>query len=221
MRPELVVFDLDGTLVDSAADIRNALNRALAGADLPGLELDAVRLMIGRGPEVLLCSALQFLGEAVEADRVNLLTAAFRAHYTQQGHDRTVLLPGAAECLEALRQQRIPAAVCSNKPAPDCVQVLEDLGVAGRFAVIRGSGDELPLKPDPAPLVAIIDRLGATAGRTLYVGDSETDIATARAAAVPVVIVRGGYSAVPPESLEADWTVDGLAQVPSIWESRD
>jgi phosphoglycolate phosphatase len=75
------------------------------------------------------------------------------------------------------------------------------------------------LKPDPAPLRAIIDKLGANTERTLYVGDSETDIATARAAAVPVVIVSGGYSSTPAEALGADWTVDGLADVSSLWDA--
>ncbi len=219
MRPELVVFDLDGTLVDSAADIRNALNLTLAEEGLPGIELEAVRLMIGLGPEVLLRRALRHLGEPADDSRVERLTSAFRNHYTEQGHDQTVLFPGAVECLDVLKQQEIPAAVCSNKPAPNCRQVLDDLGVADRFAVVQGSGDGLPLKPDPAPLRAIIDELGASAERTLYVGDSETDIATARAAAVPVVIVSGGYSSTPPEALGADWTVGGLADVSSLWES--
>jgi phosphoglycolate phosphatase len=219
VQPELVVFDLDGTLVDSAADIRNALNLALAEERLAAIELEAVRLMIGRGPEVLIRRALVHLGEAADSGRVEQLTATFRRHYTEQGHGRTVLLPGAAECLAALERQQIAAAVCSNKPAADCVQVLRDLGVAERFAVIQGSGDGLPLKPDPAPLTTIIDRLGARAENTLYVGDSETDIATARAAAVPVMIVSGGYTTAPAESLGADWTVDGLEQVPSVWES--
>jgi phosphoglycolate phosphatase len=219
VRPELVVFDLDGTLIDSAADIRRALNLTLAAEGLPGIELDAVRLMIGRGPEVLLRRALGHLKEPSESARVERLTAAFRHHYTEQGHDQTVLLPGATECLQSLTAARISLAVCSNKPTLNCVQVLEDLGVARHFAVIQGSGDGLPLKPDPAPLEAIIDELGASAQRTLYIGDSETDIATARAAAVPVVLVSGGYSAAPAEALQANWNVAGLAEVPSIWET--
>lgn len=217
MRPELVVFDLDGTLIDSAADIRRALNLALADEGLQGIELDAVRLMIGRGPRVLLQRALRHLGEPEDKRRVEQLTRSFRQHYSEQGHDQTVLLPGAAECLDSLEQEAISAAVCSNKPAPNCVEVLEDLGVAQRFAMILGSGDGLPLKPDPAPLQAIIHHLGASAGNTLYVGDSDTDVATARAAAVPIVIIGGGYSSAPAESLGADWTVAGLADVPSLW----
>ena len=218
MRPDLVVFDLDGTLVDSAADIRNALNLALASEGLPGLALEAVRLMIGRGPRVLLQRALAHLGEAADADRVATLTAAFRQHYTEQGHSLSRLLPGAVDCLGALAQQGIPAAVCSNKPTPNCLQVLEELRIAQHFAAIQGSGDGLPLKPDPAPLNAIIDRLGVRRDGTLYVGDSETDIATARSAAVPVAIVKGGYSAASADSMAADWTIDSLADVTAIWE---
>lgn len=219
MRPELVVFDLDGTLVDSVADIRNALNLALAAEELPAVELEAVRLMIGRGPEVLLQRALAHLGETADAGRIAHLTAAFRQHYTEQGHGLSRLLPGADDCLAALAQQGIPAAVCSNKPTPNCIQVLEELGIARHFEAVQGSGDGLPLKPDPAPLNAIIDRLGVHAEATLYVGDSETDIATARRAAVPVAIIKGGYSAAPPDALAADWTLDSLADVTTLWES--
>lgn len=218
MRPELVVFDLDGTLVDSAADIRNALNLALAADGLPGIELEAVRLMIGRGPEVLLQRALAHLGERADAGRVADLTAAFRQHYTEQGHGLSRLLPGAADCLADLSRQGIRAAVCSNKPTPNCFQVLEELGIAQHFDAIQGSGDGLPLKPDPAPLCAIIDRLGGRAEATLYVGDSETDIATARGAAVPVAIVKGGYSAAPADAMTADWTINSLAEVTALWE---
>lgn len=217
MRPETVVFDLDGTLVDSAADIRNALSLALASDGLPAIEVEAVRLMIGRGPEVLLQRALTHLGESAGAGRVARLTAAFRQHYTEQGHGLSRLLPGAANCLADLGQQGIRAAVCSNKPTPNCLQVLEQLGIAHRFAAIQGSGDGLPLKPDPAPLNAIINRLGASAEATLYVGDSPTDVATARAAAVPVAIVKGGYAAGPAETMAADWTITSLAELSALW----
>ena len=118
-------------------------------------------------------------GRTADAGRVAQLTAAFRQRYTEQDHDLSRLLPGAADCLAALAQQGIRAAVCSNKPTPNCLQVLEELGIAHHFEAIQGSGDGLPLKPDPAPLNAIIDRLGVRAEATLYVGDSETDIATA------------------------------------------
>ena len=153
------------------------------------------------------------------AGRVAQLTAAFRQRYTEQDHDLSRLLPGAADCLAALVRQGIRSAVCSNKPTPNCLQVLEELGIAHHFEAIQGSGDGLPLKPDPAPLNAIIDRLGVRAEATLYVGDSETDIATARGAAVPVAIVRGGYSAAPADAMAADWTIDSLADVTALWKS--
>jgi phosphoglycolate phosphatase len=218
MRPDAVVFDLDGTLADTAADIQQALNRVLADEQLPSVDVDTVRLMIGRGPEVLVSRVLENLDTLAAPDRVARMTDAFRENYSEQGNNLSCLFPGTTECLEELARQRIAIGLCSNKPESNCTQLLDDLGIRGHFAAIQGSGAGLPLKPDPEPLVATVHRLGAT--RPLYVGDSATDVATARAASIPVALVRGGYTQTPPEALAADWVLERLSDLPSIWQSR-
>jgi len=218
MRPDAVVFDLDGTLADTAADIQQALNRVLADEQLPFVDVAAVRLMIGRGPEVLVSRTLESLDTPAAADRVARMTNAFRENYSKQGNNLSRLFPGATECLEDLARLRIAIGLCSNKPESNCTQLLDDLGIRGHFAAIHGSGSGLPLKPDPKALVTTVRRLGAT--HPLYVGDSATDVTTARAASIPVALVRGGYTQTPPEALAADWVLERLSDLPSIWQSR-
>ena len=218
MRPDAVVFDLDGTLADTATDIQHALNSVLAEAGLPPVEVDSVRLMIGKGPEVLVRRALRHLHISGYEDRVASMTDAFREQYSVQGNASSKLTPGAIECLEQLAQQDIAIGLCSNKPHANCAQLLDDLGVLRHFAAIQGSGTGLALKPDPEPLLATVSQLGAT--DALYVGDSATDVATARAASLPVALVRGGYSDEPAETLGADWVIDRLSELPSIWQKH-
>ena len=215
MLPDAVVFDLDGTLVDSAPDIQQALNFVFEADGVAAVDLASVRLMIGGGPRVLIERALRKLDVATDAARVDRLTAGFRVAYTKQGNKLTRLYPGARNCLTRLRQQGIAVGLCSNKPESNCEQVLADLGIRGLFDVVQGSGSGLPMKPDPAPLLATVDRLGRTKERVLYVGDSKTDVDTARSAGVAVALVRSGYTAIPADSLGADLVVDGLADIPS------
>lgn len=218
MRPDAVVFDLDGTLADTATDIQQALNSVLAEAGLPPIDADAVRLMIGRGPEVLIRRALDYSQATGDEDRVAAMTDSFREHYRTQGNALSELTPGANECLEHLAKQKIAIGLCSNKPAPNCTQLLDDLGILQHFSAIQGSGTGLSLKPDPEPLLETVRRLGAK--NALYVGDSATDVATARAAGLPVALVRGGYSEEPAEELQADWVVDQLSEIPSLWQTH-
>jgi phosphoglycolate phosphatase len=215
MLPDAVVFDLDGTLVDSAPDIQQALNFVLEADGVAAVDLPSVRLMIGGGPRVLIERALRKLDVATDVARVDRLTADFRVAYTKQGNKLTRLYPGARNCLTQLRQQGMAVGLCSNKPESNCEQVLTDLGIRGLFDVVQGSASGLPMKPDPAPLLATVDRLGRTKERVLYVGDSKTDVDTARSAGVAVALVRSGYTAIPADSLGADLVIDGLADIPS------
>ena len=208
-----VVFDLDGTLVDSAADVQRALNRTLASEELPPLEVDLVRYMIGGGPRLLILRALAELRIKKSRYVVDKLTDLFHDEYLRQENTETRLYEGAEECLKQLRGAGTRIGICSNKPEDLCQKLIDDLGAAQYFDVILGSGSGLPRKPDPAPLLEVISRLESRPEATLYIGDSETDVKTARAAGVDVVLVSYGYTARPAADLGADKVYDSLADI--------
>jgi len=216
-RPDAVVFDLDGTLADTAGNIARALNAALAAAGLQTIPVDAVRLMIGKGPAVLVERALRYQGVDPHGGLREQLTTAYLREHAALGNDTSSLYPGAADCLAGLAASGIAAGVCSNKPQAFCVALLGQLGVAGRCGAIRGSATDLPSKPDPAMLFAVIAALGADPQRVLYVGDSATDVQLARAAGVPVILVDYGYTATPAAELGADGVIGSLADLPRAW----
>jgi phosphoglycolate phosphatase len=217
-KPAAVVFDLDGTLADSAPDIHYSLNAVLNQRGLNSIELSSVTLMIGGGPELLIRRALDELGAAAEAGEIAELTEEFESAYLQHGNALTKLFPGALECITRLDGHDIPIGLCSNKPEHICDQLLADLEIRKFFVAIQGSGTGLPKKPRPEPLLVILDRLGAKPGQALYVGDSSTDVETARAGEVPVALVKHGYTSEPAATLGADWVVESLADIPSIWQ---
>lgn len=208
-----IVFDLDGTLVDSAGDVQRALNRALASEDLPPIDVEVVRLMIGGGPRLLVLRALAELRTKKSRYFVDKLTELFHDEYLRQETRSSRLYDGAMDCLMRLRQNGTRIGICSNKPDDLCHKLINDLGVSEYFDVILGSGSGLPRKPDPAPLLEVISQLGTTPEAALYVGDSETDVKTARAAGVDIVLVSYGYTARPADQLGADKVYDSLIEI--------
>jgi phosphoglycolate phosphatase len=208
-----VVFDLDGTLADTATDVQRALNRALASDDLPPIDTSTVRLMIGGGPRLLVSRALQKLGVEKGQYLIDRLTDVFYDEYLRQEDVESRLFEGAKTCLDQLKSAGTRIGLCSNKPDELCRKLVAELGVASYFDVIQGSGTGLPRKPDAAPLLKTIERLGTLPAATLYIGDSETDVLTARAAGVPVVLVSYGYTARPAAELGADRVYDSLADI--------
>ncbi len=208
-----VVFDLDGTLADTALDIREALVRALAAEKLPPVDLESVRLMIGGGPKLLVERALHRLGVDTETALVDRLTAAFHREYKSQNNKLSKLFRGVEGALHRLHAAGIRIGLCSNKPDDLCRMLVGNFSLERYFDEILGSGDGLPKKPDPAPLLRVIERLGVTPDDTLYVGDSATDVATARAAGVPVMLVSYGYTLRAPQQLGADAVIDSLGDL--------
>ena len=209
--PELpgpIVFDLDGTLIDSAADLTEALNRVLADQGLPAVAEASVRHMVGDGAVKLIERGFAAAGRPFDDGLPARLRQAFLDHYGACLIQRTRAQPGAAEALAALSAAGRRMAVCTNKPAAMSETILAHLGLAGYFEAVLG-GDSLQVrKPDPAPLFAAIERSGGAAPRAVMVGDSHTDVATARAAAVPVVVVSFGYTRTPARALGADAVID-------------
>lgn len=203
-----VVFDLDGTLVDSALDLREAVNRVLAEDGLPPHDAAEIRRMVGNGARRLVERAYAAAGRPLDGADLDRATARFADVYADHVAVFTVAYPGVPETLAQLRAAGLSLGVCTNKPRRHTLALLDALGLRASFGAVI-AGDDLPTrKPDPAPLLETLRRLGAPADATLYVGDSDTDVATARAAGVRVVAVTWGYSRVPAAALGADGVID-------------
>ncbi|WP_026608163.1 HAD-IA family hydrolase [Methylocapsa acidiphila] len=190
----LLVFDLDGTLADTACDLVATLNAILAGEGLSGLGFDEARAMVGAGARTLIQRGLAAHGVKVSDSRLDQLFEAFLAHYEQHIADATVLFPGVAEALDRFEAAGWAFAVCTNKIEYPSVLLLSALGVADRFRAICGKNTFAVSKPDGGALLKTIERAGGDRSRAVMVGDSKTDIDTARNANVPVVAVDFGYT---------------------------
>ncbi len=211
-----VVWDLDGTLVDSAADIASSLNRLLAEQDLPALDDDRIRDMIGEGVPMLIRRGLAAHDVTPDERLLGALVKRFMEIYSDAATASTRLFPGAREVLGTLSEAGVTQAICTNKPEAITRQVLAGLGIADHFDVVIG-GDTLPRnKPDPLPLRTTLQRLDVTAGETLMVGDSAIDVMMAHATGVDVTFVTFGYGPEPAEPHRADYRIDSLAELPAV-----
>lgn len=210
---DVLVFDLDGTLVDSAPDIHRALNTMLAEAGREALPLPDVRGMIGDGAAALVARAFAGTGEPAASDALRGWLERFLAAYAAGGHEMTEPYEGVVATLAELRRRGHRLGICTNKPMGLTVQLLDHLGLAGMFGAVLG-GDSLPIrKPHPGHLLVTIERLAATAADVVMIGDSATDVALARAAGVPVAVVTWGYTNVPAAELGADLLIQEFPEL--------
>jgi phosphoglycolate phosphatase len=206
----VVVFDLDGTLADTAADLAAALNHALAALGRETVPAEAVRGLIGHGGRALLRRGLAATGEASE-ELVEENYPVLLEHYSRHICDATRPYPGVEAALDAIEAAGARIAVCTNKAEGLTRALFDALGWRDRFAAIVG-GDTLPFrKPDAAPLREAVARAGG--GRAVLVGDSITDADTARAAAVPFVAVSFGFRDRPVEKLGANATINSYSEL--------
>jgi phosphoglycolate phosphatase len=211
-RRNTLVFDLDGTLVDSAPDIAAAVNALFAELKLPAVELALVRRLIGDGAPVLLERALLHVGAPYKAAE---LMARYSVHYSDNAVNLSKLYPDVVETLAAFRAAGCRLGVCTNKPIGPTRAVLSAFGLGSMIEAVIG-GDSLPQrKPDPVPLLTVIDMLGGTPDRAVLIGDSAVDIACAEAAGVPAIIIPSGYGMAPPQ---AKITAVGFAGLMSVIE---
>ena len=192
--PPLVVFDLDGTLAETAGDLMVALNHVLSGDGLPPLPVDQARSLLGAGGRALIRRGFTSAGRPLDEARLEGLFSAFLAFYEAHIADQSHLFPGVLASLDRLAARGCRFAVCTNKTEGTAKRLLEVLGVAGRFDAICGQDTFAVSKPQPGALLGTIERAGGDPGRSVMVGDSVTDIATAKAAGVPVVAVDFGYT---------------------------
>ena len=179
-----LVFDFDGTVGDSYAAVTESLNHVFRGLGMRELSVEEVRPWVGTGLETVVA---HYLGPSRTALGVRL----FREHYVTICNEKTTLMPGAREALEALNG-RFTMALTSNKHGEILRGLCRALGIGKHFAVVLGDGDVARLKPHPEMLVECLRRLGATADDTLYVGDTDIDAAFAASCGVPFILILGG-----------------------------
>jgi phosphoglycolate phosphatase len=199
-----IVFDLDGTLADTAGDLVATLNRILEQEALDAIPLASARDLIGQGSRALLQRGFSLQGRSLSAERLEQLFEEFLRLYGQHIVDQTKLFPGVEAALERLANGGHRLAVCTNKTEGLSRDLLVALGVAPRFAAICGRDTFAFCKPDPRHLIETVRLAGGSAGNAVMVGDSKTDIETARAAQLPVIAVPFGYTEVPIASLAPD-----------------
>lgn len=213
--PRLVMFDLDGTLVDSVPDLATAVDRMLVEMGREPAGVEKVRKWVGNGVRVLVRRALadDIDHTAVSDAETEIALARFLDIYADC-HELITLYPGVHELLEALSTAAVELAVVTNKPERFVAPLLEQVGLGGYFRWIIG-GDTLPQqKPDPAALLQVMRLAGVSQEQSLFVGDSRSDVLAARAAGVPCVAVSYGYNHGRPVAEEApQLVVDSLAEL--------
>ncbi len=217
--PEVALFDLDGTLVDSAPDLAVAVDLTLQQLGRPPAGIDRVRQWIGNGSGILMRRALagkvDWEPATPEDDALHSEAMKNFFHHYGQINGRHALVYGGVEpFLTRLREQGCRMGIVTNKPEQFVAPLLEQMGLEHWFELTVG-GDTLPVrKPDPAPLLHVMEALGGNRANTVMVGDSVTDIHAARAAGVPCIAVRYGYNYGPAiDTLGADRVVDSLAEL--------
>ncbi|MFO1152078.1 MAG: phosphoglycolate phosphatase [Rhodospirillales bacterium] len=211
---QVIIFDLDGTLVDSAEDIAFAVNKMLASLKLQPQPFAKILPLIGEGARRLVERAL-IAGGGNRATDVEPALQEFLTFYAANLTRTTKAYPDVAETLQQLANAGFRLAVCTNKPEAHSRTILDRLGLTEWFAIVVG-GDTVAgvRKPDPRVLAPIVDALGVTPGEAIMVGDSITDVALARAAGMPVIACEGGYSTLPASDLGADMVIGGIDGLP-------
>jgi phosphoglycolate phosphatase len=209
-----IVFDLDGTLVETAPDLMGTLNALLAREDMPPLPMDGARSLIGQGAKALLARGFAAAGRPLAEPRLSRLFDDFIDHYLAHIADESRPFDGVVQALDTLQSGGARLAVCTNKRTDLSLALLRELGLAERFSAIIGADAAPAPKPDPRHLTTAIERAGGRADRAVMVGDSASDARAARNAGVPLVLVSFGYTDVPAANLQPDALIDHFDALP-------
>jgi len=220
LHPRAVIWDLDGTLVESAQDLATALNALLNENGRHDHRVRKIRPMIGGGVAKLIERGFEAAGMTLTPRKLQSLVPRFMELYSAVATRHTHLVPRARGVLLHFYDAGLRQAICTTKPLGVTMQILHALDIAGFFGTVVG-GDSTPeRKPHPLPLLTCLERLGVEAGNAVMVGDSAADVGAARAAGVPVILVPDGYTGVPAVSLGADYVVGKLSEVPASIHPR-
>jgi phosphoglycolate phosphatase len=215
-RAPIIVFDLDGTLADTAPDLTGALNRLLLREGLAAIGLASARPMVGRGARALIERGFAANGAPLGVARLDALEAAFLEDYEAHIAEETRLFPGAEAALDRFAGANYALAICTNKPEPLAKLLLQQLDVASRFAAICGHDTFSMCKPDGRALLLTIEAAGGDPARAVMVGDSRTDIDAAKNAGVPVAAVDFGYTETPVMELAPDAVISHFDE---LWQA--
>jgi phosphoglycolate phosphatase len=207
-----LVFDLDGTLVDTAPDLADATNVVLAARGRPPVALSSLRAMVGHGARALILKAFAATGEPAAEAELPELYQLFIAHYRQNIARASRPFPGVPETLALLKARGTKMGVLTNKPDDLAKLLLKTLDLTGYFGFVLGAGVRAYAKPDARCFADVLSGLDAAHG--IMVGDSVTDVLTARAANAPAIIVSYGYTVEPASTLGADVVIDEFEEVP-------
>ncbi|MDI1295840.1 MAG: phosphoglycolate phosphatase [bacterium] len=202
---DIVGFDLDGTLIDTSGDLAAAVNHAIGTIGRPPFPVDAIRPFVGKGAKVMLERALDASG-GYDAAMLAQVLPILLDYYSQNLSAHSRPYPGLIAALDALAAAGVKLAICTNKAERFTIPLMDQIGLADRFASIVGGDTVGVAKPDPAPIHAMIARAGG--GRAIFVGDTINDIAGARNAGIPSIAVSFGFLDGPVEDLAADAVID-------------
>jgi phosphoglycolate phosphatase len=214
-----IVFDLDGTLVDTAPDLISALNHVLDREGLPPVPLHAARNMIGAGARKLIERGLEAEGRSVGVEEINRMTADFIDYYADHIADESRPFEGLEAALDHLAARGHRLAVCTNKLEWLSKRLLDRLDLSSRFAAICGADTFGVQKPDPTILRQTVARAGGELSASIMVGDAGTDVGVARRAGVPVIGVGFGYTDVPIAELKPDRLINHMRDLPDAVKS--
>lgn len=209
----LIAFDLDGTVIDSSRDLANSVNELLGELGAPVLRVDQVKTMLGEGAKVLIRRALAAAGIPEDATAIG----RFLEIYDRRLLEHTEVYAGIVDVIRRAREHA-RVAVLTNKPTSPTEQILAGLGIRDLFDDVIGSDGDFPRKPDPAGLLALMHRAGATPARTLMIGDSRIDYETARNAAARCCLVAYGFTdcARHREAVPDAWIADGSSSLADV-----
>jgi phosphoglycolate phosphatase len=216
MRPFTIVFDLDGTLVDTAPDLVATLNVVLEREGLQPVAYADGRLMVGGGVRVMVERGVKANGRPLPAAEVDRLVGDFIGYYAEHIAAHSQPFEGVGATLDELAESGYRLAVCTNKLEWLSLRLLDALKLSPRFRAICGADTFGVSKPDPTILNRTIERAGGDKGRAIMIGDSSTDIATARAASIPVIAVDFGYTDIPVAELKPDRIVSAFSELPEV-----
>lgn len=210
-----VVFDLDGTLVNTLPDILTALNEVMIGEGLREIHEEEGKAFIGGGAYNLIEQAFSAIGVDQDDPRIETAFQQFLISYGKDPTNRSKFYPGVKDFLRTLQLSGIKMGLCTNKPIGLTRKVVSDMAIDHYFGDAILGGDSLDIrKPNPEHVIAVIELMGTQTNNVIMVGDSETDVKAAQGAGIPIVVVDYGYTSIPPDRLGADALISSFCELP-------